>query len=597
MTSPQDIYARVLTRAEPRRGYPLWFPEPNNNLPEEYHIEGVQIGDVGVVTGRGSFDVFFNICRPEDHALNRRYGVPEGFKQIFLQDHEIESYVPGDHRGRVVAAQSMKQKNLTFGAALGTSAVEAVQGNLGIEFTSSSKEGAPLVLPEGADEYALLNHRLFVNEAKRSGKSWYEFAINRLGRMTISTNSLYLITGCHKTSSWSLAAFHQPGGTANFNAQFTAGAIVDGNISAAYSWQMTTAVPWRVGPVPYLNEVKNQTAFIRGYKIVIRESILARILGDVDVSYGLPNTAMHKVQSTQHIRPSGGSSEHCHTGNTSLPGGAVGHLNLEISAETGERSQGEGLASVPDVCLCAMPPMEKIYHPSDLLIECTLHKDESPCDVFIIHDHVWGDAFHELLQGQDSPKDDMEVIPSILKKYSVMISEGMAYLRSRDVPSGSHLQQAGSSISKPMSSGNIYGKAVQVDDPMDNSFFEMASPSISPLALHYQGSAPEHVVGNVQEIVDQISVPVDEQNKVSNCPSTVCLWESMDGMPCFEPINYDDGVKHFKTMHAIKNLSRNMPVLCKWLNCRQVVARHNFTRHVREAHLNHGRGTGHASKN
>ncbi|KIJ68065.1 hypothetical protein HYDPIDRAFT_83689, partial [Hydnomerulius pinastri MD-312] len=60
--SPQDVYARLLLRAEPGRGYPLWFPEPDSNLPREYQSEGLRVGDVGVVRENGSFDVFFNIC-------------------------------------------------------------------------------------------------------------------------------------------------------------------------------------------------------------------------------------------------------------------------------------------------------------------------------------------------------------------------------------------------------------------------------------------------------------------------------------------------------------------------------------------------------
>ncbi|KAG6333290.1 hypothetical protein ID866_5798 [Astraeus odoratus] len=164
----------------------------------------------------------------------------------------------------------------------------AAQPGLGIGFTSSSKEGALPVLPEGADQHELRDHRLFAKVAMRNGKSWYEFAVRKLGRM-ISADSLYLITGCHKTSSWSLAAFSQPSGDSASNAQFTTNTIINGNITAACMWQMTTAVPWRVGPDPY-DAIKNQTVFIQGYKITIRESILLALLGgDVAVSYEVPN--------------------------------------------------------------------------------------------------------------------------------------------------------------------------------------------------------------------------------------------------------------------------------------------------------------------
>ena len=118
MTSPQAVYATLLTRAEPERGYPLWSPEPNHRLPPEYRETGVQIGDVGVVTEHGGFDVFFNICLPVDHPLHSAYGVPRGFKQISLLDRDMESLIPDDHHGRVVAAQCISQRSLTIGAAV-----------------------------------------------------------------------------------------------------------------------------------------------------------------------------------------------------------------------------------------------------------------------------------------------------------------------------------------------------------------------------------------------------------------------------------------------------------------------------------------------
>ncbi|KAI6033311.1 hypothetical protein EDC04DRAFT_2706380 [Pisolithus marmoratus] len=48
--SEQDFYAQQLIQAAPRHGYPLWIPEPKEQLPPEYCNEGHRIGDVGVVT-------------------------------------------------------------------------------------------------------------------------------------------------------------------------------------------------------------------------------------------------------------------------------------------------------------------------------------------------------------------------------------------------------------------------------------------------------------------------------------------------------------------------------------------------------------------
>ncbi|KAL4068846.1 hypothetical protein V8B97DRAFT_2024528 [Scleroderma yunnanense] len=355
MTSPQSIYAKLLTRVEPER-YP------------QYRETGLRIGDVGVVTAHGSFDVFFNICLPEDHPLHATYGVPEGFKQIQLADHDMESIQPGDHRGRVIATQSISQKKMTVGMAAEIPGLAARQGDIGIEFSSSSNEGALLVLPE---------------EALRSGKSWYEFAVTKLGRTRISADSLYLITGCHKTSSWSLAAFHQSSGGCNFNAQFTAGKIVNGNISAAYSWQMSSAIPCRIGPEPY-NEVKNQTVFIRGFKIAIRESTFFALLrGTVTVSYGSPNAASRKAHSSQRAKGwLGSKSENQSTegamkvfGTSSLDFGSPHEVGLSATAAIEGKCHEHASSSTSDISLYQIPPTRKIYHPSDSLIKCIMQSD------------------------------------------------------------------------------------------------------------------------------------------------------------------------------------------------------------------------------
>ena len=242
----------------------------------------------------------------------------------------------------------------------------AGEGSIGIEFSSSSNQGALLVLPEGADKHDLCNLRLFEREALRYGKSWYEFAVTKLGRTRISPDSLYLITGCHKTSSWSLAAFHQSSGSCNFNAKFTAGKIINGNISAAYSWQMASGVPCRIGPEPY-DGVKNQTVFIRGFKIAIRENAFFSLLrGDVSILYEPPNIAPRKAHSSQYAKMwSGSKSENRQTEDatnstfrTSSP-----HLDtpeIVLSAEVNERYHEDGFSIDPDVSLSQVPPTEKV---------------------------------------------------------------------------------------------------------------------------------------------------------------------------------------------------------------------------------------------
>ena len=103
---------------------------------------------------------------------------------------------------------------------------------------------------------------------------WYTFAEQRLGRI-ISHDSLYLITRFYKVRSWSLAAYEQGAGAGESSAKFKAVQVGRGNIAASYTWETTNAMDWRAGPSDhYYHGIANQTVFIQGFKIAVREGIL-----------------------------------------------------------------------------------------------------------------------------------------------------------------------------------------------------------------------------------------------------------------------------------------------------------------------------------
>lgn len=125
---------------------------------------------------------------------------------------------------------------------------------------------------------------------------WYTFAEQRLGRI-ISHDSLYLITGFYKARSWSLAAYQQAAGTGEALAQFKAAQVGRGNIAASYTWETTQDMDWRVGPSDqYYNGIPNQTVFIQGFKIAIREGILGT--KRVNVKADIPSVRPYRVESS-----------------------------------------------------------------------------------------------------------------------------------------------------------------------------------------------------------------------------------------------------------------------------------------------------------
>lgn len=74
------------------------------------------------------------------------------------------------------------------------------------------------------------------------------------------------------------------------------------------------------------------------------------------------------------------------------------------------------------------------------------------------------------------------------------------------------------------------------------------------------------------------------------CPRMLCHYLFADGTRCLQVITCDTVSTHFAG-HGVEGKSRAEEILCRWEGCFQPQKRHNFVRHVREAHLGHRRGT------
>lgn len=82
-----EVYYRLLTR-KLGLGHALWIPEPNESLPTECRIQGVTIGDVGMITAQGGFDVLFNACQSATHPINRG-SIPDDFVPLTLDAKDV----------------------------------------------------------------------------------------------------------------------------------------------------------------------------------------------------------------------------------------------------------------------------------------------------------------------------------------------------------------------------------------------------------------------------------------------------------------------------------------------------------------------------
>ncbi|KZP33219.1 hypothetical protein FIBSPDRAFT_721276, partial [Athelia psychrophila] len=202
---PSLIYARQLLPM--RYGYPLYYPEAMDSLPRELRGRGTGIGDVGVIKPDGSFQFAFNIFTT-DTTINC-FGVPDGFCVISL-----------GHISRLANKHSKPSELMTEGRyKKSVGANLSVQASDGVALSSS--ESALLTMPDGAmgEDYTSLDEiRTYSIE---HAISWYEFINGKLHRAA-PNGSLYVVTGCDKSTAWGIATVGQHSSLQECSLQFTA---------------------------------------------------------------------------------------------------------------------------------------------------------------------------------------------------------------------------------------------------------------------------------------------------------------------------------------------------------------------------------------
>ncbi|KAJ7266145.1 hypothetical protein C8J57DRAFT_1182597 [Mycena rebaudengoi] len=258
MESESSLYSSLLFLK--RQGYPLFQPQPYDDLPEQTKKSGIRIGDVGIVTAPGSFDPIFNILHDAGDEVVNRFGVPENFVQLQLDDRDIAwqelRYAPGSD---VRIPRSIRGALMT----------------------------AVLLFPDGASSWDLRTLQLFKKYAEKHTQNWYKFVNGSLQR-GIANGDLYLVTGVTKSSSWSVAAIERDSGDTRLSLKLKAAKIAAVGASYAWSWEETDSGGCHSGPRGRQAQEgwkDNQTIFLRGYKAyfrIPRPAMLPKALSVVD---------------------------------------------------------------------------------------------------------------------------------------------------------------------------------------------------------------------------------------------------------------------------------------------------------------------------
>jgi hypothetical protein len=283
-----EVYARLLL---PKRlGFPLWIPQPHRNLPSEYRRNGVNIGDVGIVTSGGVFDFLFNICLPSHHHINGDR-VPNDFKPLEPPDPVdiIDVTIASTH----IASGSIERSQLSFNSLRSVlhlyiftdailSRLHPARSSTGFSFRCFTTEGAILALPDGASREDFRGIARFREYAAQNAESWYKY-VNGSRCRDAENGSIYLVTGCDKTKSWGVASFSDISGS--FNLTFVPAVAGGGNTNNSFAWEHASSASTNSGPVPieYVDgdRPQNQCTFIRGFKISLSQGLWASFFGSM----------------------------------------------------------------------------------------------------------------------------------------------------------------------------------------------------------------------------------------------------------------------------------------------------------------------------
>ncbi|KAH9165393.1 hypothetical protein EDB89DRAFT_304379 [Lactarius sanguifluus] len=243
-----DTFREELLKAYPAFGHALWEPNPGEYPP-------VEVGDVGFVR-RGKFHRLFNALYSEDHPSNQRFSVPE--------DHEQLQPVP-NHIDRGTLNPNTFY---SYGVSVVSGGLEALStGSIGsaeVSFSCTKKQGAVLTLPVAALREDTLTQDRFRKWIITHIDSWFAFT-QELG-LGIGIGDIILVTGYHRTRSWSNITFNE----VQTDAQFSLAVEVAGAFGASVNWRASNlriqgAVP-NHGPSGE-NLPENQCIFIRGFRI------------------------------------------------------------------------------------------------------------------------------------------------------------------------------------------------------------------------------------------------------------------------------------------------------------------------------------------
>jgi hypothetical protein len=202
-----------------------------------------------------------------------------------------------------------------------------------VEISTSSKEAAVLLLPDGASRTDLRRKQKFREYALKHARAWYAFVNGDLERM-VDNGDLYLVTGTDKSLSWSVAAVENHSEDLKISLKLKATQVGSAGTSCFWEWQTASSFT-DSGPRPLPTDAErtdNQTVFLRGFKVAISSSPLKKAATAISIVDSKPADILSKTGGSRFSQSRPGGFFRGSTGSTR--GGAVDNDELiDASAE------------------------------------------------------------------------------------------------------------------------------------------------------------------------------------------------------------------------------------------------------------------------
>ncbi|KAL0057084.1 hypothetical protein AAF712_016292 [Marasmius tenuissimus] len=426
MSQDSQVYIRTLYSRG--HGCALWVPEPNDELPPDYLSTGTRIGDVGLIGPDGQFDFLFNVCLPEEDPINQYNGVPPEFEPL-VWDGRCTKKKKFFRAQQPIASKDSAQFDLSVEANASAFGLPAgAGGGVGIQF---SRENGAVVMPglNGADRTNASNKAIFRTYACEHGASWYQWVNETLGRDT-ENGELYLITGFDKTNSYENAVVHSRATTKSCSLAFTTGGLgAEGRLRLSKTTGHEALFTSRCSSE---ETHQNQSLFVRGFRISVRQGILALLGSKVKVASTCKSPRSDVLGRSPGGTPFASSSMFSNrsSGGSWSLAGSPSPRTTPTSSVYDSDSDSDSCSSISsDDSTTSIEeddflPESRIYHPLVAINDYILitRKD---ANVVVTHDDDWISLLDRELDGEDMPNDSV-LIARLENRMSITVSAGHA---------------------------------------------------------------------------------------------------------------------------------------------------------------------------